>query len=201
MKILASLGIELIPSWLNTRTTRIPIVEESALMASPLIPIISVPSISRASTFLSSFSSTTSYASTLITATRAAAVISTTSDFVLSPSAGSSNRKPTQESSPVAYAIVVPLIVLVVFISAIVFRMYRSRKEREEAAAAEAARAKTKAIEQQIYDMESISEKFNLENYRITPEVKEAGGGKDIPMDIPIELEAEEPEKRRYHGL
>ncbi|KAL1600598.1 hypothetical protein SLS60_006984 [Paraconiothyrium brasiliense] len=76
-----------------------------------------------------------------------------------------------------------------------------TRKEREEAAAAEAARAKTKAIEQQIYDMESLSEKFDFEKYRTTSEVKDLGNAKDIPIDIPIELEAEEPAKRPYHGL
>lgn len=79
--------------------------------------------------------------------------------------------------------------------------MYRTRKEREETAATEAARAKTRAIEQQIYDIESISEKYNLEKYRATSDVKEMGGGKGTSMDIPIELEADEPEKRRYHGL
>jgi hypothetical protein len=97
--------------------------------------------------------------------------------------------------------------------------MYRTRKEREEAATAAAARAKTKAIEQQIYDMESISEKLKMDKYRATSEVKELGNAtyvpelgtandipelgtaRDIHMDIPIELEADEPEKRRYHGL
>ena len=79
--------------------------------------------------------------------------------------------------------------------------MYRTRKEREEAEATEAARAKTRAIEQQIYDLESISEKYNLEKYRITPEVKDLGTGRDVAMDIPIELEADEPEKKQYHGL
>ncbi|KAF2449743.1 hypothetical protein P171DRAFT_427908 [Karstenula rhodostoma CBS 690.94] len=163
-------------------------------MASTIISIIPVQPISHAATF--------SYASTLMTATRAVAVISTTSDFVLSPTAGGSAQRPTSESSStLALAIVIPLLALIAFTSVIAFRMYRTRKEREEAAAAEAARAKTKAIEQQIYDMESISEKFNLEKYRITPEVKEPRDGKDVPMDIPIELEAEEPDKRQYHGL
>lgn len=79
--------------------------------------------------------------------------------------------------------------------------MYRSRKEWEEAAAAAAARAKTKLIEQQIYDMETMSEKFDLEKYRTTSQVKDLGTAKDISIDIPIELEADEPQKRRYHGL
>ncbi|KAK7185033.1 hypothetical protein DPSP01_002861 [Paraphaeosphaeria sporulosa] len=167
-------------------------------MASVLIPIIPLEPISRAPTFSSTFS----YASTMMTATRAAAVIPTTSNFVLSPTAGGSARRPTPESSQtIALAIVVPLIALIAFISVIVFRMYRSRKEREEAAAAEAARAKTRAIEQQIYDMQSISEKYNLKNYQVTSDTKEVGNGKDISIDIPIELEADEPEKRRYHGL
>ncbi|KAF9741783.1 hypothetical protein PMIN06_006229 [Paraphaeosphaeria minitans] len=167
-------------------------------MASVLIPIIPLQPISRASTFSPTFS----YASTLMTATRAVAVISATSGFVLSPTAGGSARRPTSESSQtIALAIVVPLIALIAFISVIVFRMYRSRKEREEAAAANAARAKTRAIEQQIYDLESISEKLNLKKYRATLEVKEVGNGKDISMDIPIELEADEPDKKRYHGL
>ncbi|KAJ4360839.1 uncharacterized protein N0V89_001406 [Didymosphaeria variabile] len=166
-------------------------LESSALMASTVAPIIPIQ--------------TTSYASTLVTATRAAAFsvsISTTSNFVLNPTGTSAARKPTSDSSSiVAFAIIVPLVALIAFISVIVFRMYRTRKEREEAAAAAAARAKTKAIEQQIYDMESLSENFDLEKYRTTSEVKELEGAKDIPIDIPIELEAEEPDKRRYHGL
>jgi hypothetical protein len=187
-------------------------------MASVIIPIIPIQ--------------TPSYASTLVTRTRAAAVsvpTSTTSDFVLSATAGGSSRRPDSESpTTIALAMVVPLVALIAFISVIVFRMYRTRKEREEAATAAAAKAKTKAIEQQIYDMESISEKLNLDKYRITPGVKEIGNAKDLPelgtvkdgpepgtakgvhelgttkditMDIPIELEADEPEKRQYHGL
>lgn len=167
-------------------------VESLASMASTIAPIIPIQ--------------TTYHASTLETATRAAALnvtMTTTSDFVLRVTAidGGARRPTSDSSSTIAFAIVIPLICLISIISAIVFRMYRSRKEWEEAAAAAAARAKTKLIEQQIYDMETMSEKFDLEKYRTTSQVKDLGTAKDISIDIPIELEADEPQKRRYHGL
>jgi hypothetical protein len=75
--------------------------------------------------------------------------------------------------------------------------MYRTRKEREEAFAAEAAKVKTRAIEKQIIDLEAISE--NMLKQQKT-DAKNQGDGKDLPLDIPIELEAETP-KRTYHGI
>ncbi|KAK3197564.1 hypothetical protein GRF29_216g607189 [Pseudopithomyces chartarum] len=134
---------------------------------------------------------------TLRTTTRPAAAI--TSNFVLTATevADGAKRRPTDSSSTLAFAIVIPLVALIALISTIVFRMYRTRKEREEAFAAEAAKVKTRAIEKQIIDLEAISE--NMLKQQKT-DAKNQGDGKDLPLDIPIELEAETP-KRTYHGI
>ncbi|KAF1979322.1 hypothetical protein BU23DRAFT_549328 [Bimuria novae-zelandiae CBS 107.79] len=140
---------------------------------------------------------------TLATTTRSGAAVSaasTTSDFVLTATqvAGGSRQRTSESGSTLALAIVIPLLTLIVFISAIVFRMYRTRKEREEAFAAEAVKAKTRAIERQISQLGALSEKYGLEKYQASEKPQDK---KDISMDIPIELEADEPEKKRYHGL
>lgn len=145
----------------------------------------------------STITSSVTAPTTLRTTTRAAAAM--TSNFVLTATgaADGARRKQSDSSSTLAFAIVIPLVALVALISTIVFRMYRTRKEREEAFAAEAARAKTRAIEKQFIDLGAISE--NMQKQQMT-DAKKYGDSKDLPLDIPIELEAETP-KRQYHGI
>lgn len=137
-----------------------------------------------------------------VVSAEAMSAAATTSNFMLTVTAvPKADRRPqTDSSSTLAIAIVVPLLALIAIVSAIVFRMYRTKKEREEAFAAEAVRAKTRAIEKQMEDLDAISEKYDMGKYR-TPEAKGFEDAKSFTVDIPIQLEADEPDKKRFHGL